>query len=283
MYVNYDYSPLLWQHPDCYLTVLNSCCFKLPLNLSLYLVGNILSYWCFSPGFSMQDLVNQGVRCIILTSGTLSPLASFTSEMRMWVHVLIISIFPGLFSNVSVWLETFLWVWRTVMWSSGTRSLWAWLTEAQMEYSWAQHLTEGSFYTATCLTLHVDLSSAWNHTIFCLVCQISSWKHGVFRQHCGWAAHSGTSGGSVLLGYMLARLSDCLFVWMLLYSANLSRVVPHGLLVFFPSFPLMEKMLDFWRVSRDSRGLLFCSYCTALWALLLWLSRLMAMQSALTV
>lgn len=83
MYVNYDYSPLLWQHPDLYLTVLNSCCFKLPLNLSLYLVGNILSYWCFSPGFSMQDLVNQGVRCIILTSGTLSPLASFTSEMRM--------------------------------------------------------------------------------------------------------------------------------------------------------------------------------------------------------
>ncbi|KAA8591225.1 hypothetical protein FQN60_002168 [Etheostoma spectabile] len=45
--------------------------------------GNILSYWCFSPGFSMQDLENQGVRCIILTSGTLSPLSSFTSEMRI--------------------------------------------------------------------------------------------------------------------------------------------------------------------------------------------------------
>uniref|UniRef100_A0A672YV14 Regulator of telomere elongation helicase 1 n=1 Tax=Sphaeramia orbicularis TaxID=375764 RepID=A0A672YV14_9TELE len=45
--------------------------------------GNILSYWCFSSGFSMQDLVHQGVRCIILTSGTLSPLASFTSEMRI--------------------------------------------------------------------------------------------------------------------------------------------------------------------------------------------------------
>lgn len=32
-------------------------------------------------------------------------------------------------------------------------------------------------------------------------------------------------------------------------TVNLSRVVPHGLLVFFPSFPLMEKTLDFWRVS----------------------------------
>lgn len=31
--------------------------------------------------------------------------------------------------------------------------------------------------------------------------------------------------------------------------ANLTRVVPHGLLVFFPSFPLMEKTLDFWRAN----------------------------------
>lgn len=45
--------------------------------------GNVLSYWCFSPGISMQELVRQGVRSIILTSGTLSPLSSFTSEMQM--------------------------------------------------------------------------------------------------------------------------------------------------------------------------------------------------------
>ncbi|KAG9331199.1 hypothetical protein JZ751_019913 [Albula glossodonta] len=44
---------------------------------------NILSYWCFCPGFSMQELVRQGVRSIILTSGTLSPLCSFTSEMQI--------------------------------------------------------------------------------------------------------------------------------------------------------------------------------------------------------
>ncbi|XP_029020050.1 regulator of telomere elongation helicase 1-like [Betta splendens] len=45
--------------------------------------GNILSYWCFSPGFRMQELGNQGVRCIILTSSTLSPLTSFAAEMRI--------------------------------------------------------------------------------------------------------------------------------------------------------------------------------------------------------
>lgn len=31
-------------------------------------------------------------------------------------------------------------------------------------------------------------------------------------------------------------------------AGNISRVVPHGLLVFFPSYPVMEKSLEFWRV-----------------------------------
>lgn len=29
---------------------------------------------------------------------------------------------------------------------------------------------------------------------------------------------------------------------------NITRVVPHGLLVFFPSYPVLEKSLEFWRV-----------------------------------
>lgn len=50
---------------------------------SLFYTGKTLSYWCFSPGYSMHELVRQGVRTIILTSGTLSPLSSFTMEMQM--------------------------------------------------------------------------------------------------------------------------------------------------------------------------------------------------------
>uniref|UniRef100_H3CDN9 Regulator of telomere elongation helicase 1 homolog n=1 Tax=Tetraodon nigroviridis TaxID=99883 RepID=H3CDN9_TETNG len=123
--------------------------------------GNILSYWCFSPGFSMQDLVNQGVRCVILTSGTLSPLDSFTSEMRID--------FPVRLENGHV------------------------IERDQIFVSVVDRGPDG-----------VQLSSAFDRRF----------------------------------------LSDCL---TLLCSANLSRVVPHGLLVFFPSFPLMEKVLDFWR------------------------------------
>uniref|UniRef100_A0A8C5HBJ2 Regulator of telomere elongation helicase 1 n=1 Tax=Gouania willdenowi TaxID=441366 RepID=A0A8C5HBJ2_GOUWI len=128
--------------------------------------GNILSYWCFSPGFSMQDLINQGVRCIILTSGTLSPLSSFTSEMRIKFEVLL--------ENSHV------------------------IERDQIFVSIIDRGPDG-----------VHLSSAFDRRF---------------------------------VPENMASLGNTV--------ANLSRVVPHGLLVFFPSFPVMEKTLDFWRVNR---------------------------------
>ena len=46
-------------------------------------VVRTLSYWCFNPGHTMRELAEQGVRSIILTSGTLSPIDSFTSELQL--------------------------------------------------------------------------------------------------------------------------------------------------------------------------------------------------------
>nr|CAD7194019.1 unnamed protein product [Timema douglasi] len=51
--------------------------------------GNTISYWCFSPGFGMQRLVEQGVRSIVLTSGTLSPLKSLISELGIPITVVL--------------------------------------------------------------------------------------------------------------------------------------------------------------------------------------------------
>ncbi|XP_037628179.1 regulator of telomere elongation helicase 1 isoform X2 [Sebastes umbrosus] len=127
--------------------------------------GNILSYWCFSPGYSMQDLVNQGVRCIILTSGTLSPLSSFTSEMRIK--------FPVSLENGHV------------------------IERDQIFVGIIERGPDG-----------VQLSSAFDRRF---------------------------------VPENMASLGNTV--------ANLSRVVPHGLLVFFPSFPLMGKTLDFWRAN----------------------------------
>ncbi|GLV35707.1 Regulator of telomere elongation helicase 1 [Carabus blaptoides fortunei] len=47
----------------------------------------VLSYWCFSPNFGMQMLLEQGVRCVILTSGTLAPLKPLISELGITVDV----------------------------------------------------------------------------------------------------------------------------------------------------------------------------------------------------
>ncbi|XP_068453212.1 regulator of telomere elongation helicase 1 isoform X2 [Clinocottus analis] len=127
--------------------------------------GNVLSYWCFSPGFSMQDLVAQGVRCIILTSGTLSPLSSFTCEMRIPFSVSL--------ENSHV------------------------IERDQIFVGIIERGPDG-----------VHLSSAFDRRF---------------------------------LPENMASLGNTV--------ANMSRVVPDGLLVFFPSFPLMEKTLDFWRTN----------------------------------
>uniref|UniRef100_A0A8P4GG84 Regulator of telomere elongation helicase 1 n=1 Tax=Dicentrarchus labrax TaxID=13489 RepID=A0A8P4GG84_DICLA len=138
--------------------------------VSFHLVGNILSYWCFSPGFSMQDLVNQGVRCIILTSGTLSPLSSFTSEMRIE--------FPVTLENSHV------------------------IERDQIFVSVIDRGPDG-----------VQLSSAFDRRF---------------------------------VPENMASLGNTV--------GEINRVVPHGLLVFFPSFPLMEKTLDFWRVRANGHA-----------------------------
>ncbi|XP_061758411.1 regulator of telomere elongation helicase 1-like isoform X2 [Nerophis ophidion] len=125
--------------------------------------GNILSYWCFSPGFSMQDLVNQGVHCIILTSGTLSPLSSFTSEMRIK--------FPVSLENGHV---------------------------IERDQIFVSVIERGPD--------EVPLSSAFDRR---------------------FVPENLSSLGNTVV--------------------NLSRIIPHGLLLFFPSFFLMEKTLEFWR------------------------------------
>jgi regulator of telomere elongation helicase 1 len=49
--------------------------------------GPTLNFWCFNPGLAMEDIVSYGVRSIIVTSGTLAPLASFAAELATTFHV----------------------------------------------------------------------------------------------------------------------------------------------------------------------------------------------------
>ncbi|KAM4608050.1 regulator of telomere elongation helicase 1 [Discoglossus pictus] len=125
--------------------------------------GNILSYWCFSPGHTMQDLVRQGIRSIILTSGTLCPLSSFTMEMQIP--------FPVSLENPHVIDKHQIWVGIIPNGPDGSQ-----------------------------------LSSAYDR-----------------RFSADYLSSLGKTIG------------------------NISRVVPHGLLVFFPSYPVLDKSLEFWK------------------------------------
>ncbi|OZJ04668.1 hypothetical protein BZG36_02880 [Bifiguratus adelaidae] len=50
-------------------------------------IGRKVSYWCFTAGLAMRSLIDEGVRCALLASGTLSPLDSFASEMQTTFNV----------------------------------------------------------------------------------------------------------------------------------------------------------------------------------------------------
>ncbi|XP_070104083.1 regulator of telomere elongation helicase 1 isoform X38 [Equus przewalskii] len=133
--------------------------------------GKVLSYWCFSPGHSMRELVRQGVRTLILTSGTLAPVSSFALEMQIP--------FPVCLENPHVIDKHQIWVGVVPKGPDGAQ-----------------------------------LSSAFDKR---------------FSDTC------------------LASLGKAL--------GNIARVVPHGLLVFFPSYPVMEKSLEFWRAQDFARKL----------------------------
>ena len=45
--------------------------------------GRTVSYWCFSPALAMEELANLKVRSILVTSGTLSPLPSYSMELGL--------------------------------------------------------------------------------------------------------------------------------------------------------------------------------------------------------
>ncbi|XP_063152948.1 regulator of telomere elongation helicase 1 isoform X4 [Candoia aspera] len=133
-------------------------------SLSTKKQGKILSYWCFSPGYSMHELVRQGVRAIILTSGTLSPVSSFAMEMQIP--------FPVCLENPHV----------------------------------------------------IDKHQIWVGII-----------------------PKGPDGGLLSSTYEKRFSEECLSS-LGKTIVNLVRIIPHGLLVFFPSYPVMDKSLEYWRV-----------------------------------
>ncbi|CAF2209350.1 unnamed protein product [Brassica napus] len=137
-------------------------------------VSRTLSWWCFNPGVTMQDIAKKGVGSIILTSGTLSPMDSLAQEQELE--------FPVRLENPHV---------------ISSNQLWAGVA---------------STGPPGCV-----LNSCYSNR------DVPEYKQEL---------------GNVLL-----------------VSVDFSRVVPDGLLVFFPSYNLMDRCIAFWKDGSDSSSM----------------------------
>lgn len=64
-------------------------------------VSRTLSWWCFNPGVTMQEIAKKGVGSIILTSGTLSPMGSLAQELKLEFPVWLEN--PHVISSNQLW------------------------------------------------------------------------------------------------------------------------------------------------------------------------------------
>ena len=62
----------------------------------------ILNFWCFSPGVAMEDLKRLGVRSVIITSGTLSPMDSFRYDLKIPFPVMLEN--PHVLNDHQIWV-----------------------------------------------------------------------------------------------------------------------------------------------------------------------------------
>lgn len=63
--------------------------------------GRTISYWCFKPAVAMTDINRLNMRCMLLTSGTLSPMDSFASELGIEFPVRLEN--PHVVSQPQIW------------------------------------------------------------------------------------------------------------------------------------------------------------------------------------
>jgi len=171
--------------------------------------GPSLGYWCMVPGVAMKTLQALGVRSILLTSGTLSPLDSFAHELvswRLYEHRLShpasnaqcvqqIS-FPIRLENPHV------------------------VMPSQARFIYASHERNG---TASVISDSVCARQIWA---------------GVMPV--------GPSGGKLNSSFHV-RDTDAYKLELGTAILRVARVVPDGLLVFFPSYSVMSNCLDAWK------------------------------------
>ena len=157
----------------------------------------------------MNDLLRQGIRNVILTSGTLSPLESFAAELKMYVHTLFYLHILHILLNIML----------------NRRSPF----HVQLEN---KHVIDASQ-----IWVGVICRGPSNYPLN------SSFKT---REKEDYKSALGNSLGNPLFFFIF-------FFFLVLYLGsyslppiivNFARIVPDGLLVFFPSYSVLSTCID---------------------------------------
>ncbi|XP_042391048.1 regulator of telomere elongation helicase 1 homolog isoform X1 [Zingiber officinale] len=147
----------------------------LPGITNSFKVSRTLSWWCFNPGLAMQEFSRLGLRSVILTSGTLSPLDSIALELNLEFPVRLEN--PHVISANQIWVGVV---------PSGP----------------SNHPFNSSYRNRDSLEYKQELGNA---------------------------------------------------------IVNFARIVPDGLLVFFPSYYMMDQCIECWKDMGHARSRDFCT------------------------
>lgn len=181
--------------------------------------GRTVSLWCMNPGSAMQSIVSRGVRSILLTSGTLSPLEG--TERELGIHFATKLENRHVITNDQVWVSTV---------SRGPRGV-------SLNSSYKNRDSEQYVMDMGSAILNFGMILSPASPRFPGICILPEEKHPygrlLKREEIVWSFHV------------------CL---LCLWTA---RVVPEGILVFFPSYQTLSKALTLWkrRIGTESTSI----------------------------
>ncbi|KAB1218583.1 hypothetical protein CJ030_MR3G026463 [Morella rubra] len=213
-----------------------------------------LSWWCFNPGLALEAFSRLGVGSVILTSGTLSPMDSFAHELKLE--------FPVRLENPHVITPSQIWAGVVPVGPSGFSFNSSYRNRDSVEYkqelgnaivNFARIVPDGllvffpSYYSLDqCIgcwknTSHANSATIWERiskhkkpvveprqsSLFPLSIEL---VHSILRQLMGRTISKDTSAGGDCMG-----------------EVNFARIVPDGLLVFFPSYYSLDQCIGCWK------------------------------------
>ncbi|KAJ1402048.1 hypothetical protein B484DRAFT_405534, partial [Ochromonadaceae sp. CCMP2298] len=176
----------------------------------------MINYWCFSTGVAMSELQGLGVKSLLLTSGTLSPMQALKEDIKLP--------FPIQLENPHVIGDKQMWVGALPVGVLGTK-------------------LNSSFASRDTVSYQDELGQSILQVVLTMTCKTGSGSTATTDGDAG--AGVGVGGG--IGGWAAYGVATNLSIKDSFAPAP--PVVKGGVLVFFPSYAVMERIITRWKES----------------------------------